>query len=271
MGTLSCLKSKQPLLWLCVCLGLCAVPLPGAPETPAERGLAIMTEAQRRDTGWGDLTADLTMLLRDREGQESKRLLRLRLLEGRDDDHKTLLLFDHPTDVKGTVLLTHAHRGREDDQWLYLPALKRVKRIVAAQKAGAFMGSEFAYEDISGQSLARYTYKYVRDEVYEGLDCFVIERYPVDKDSGYTRQVAWVDKTAYRLWKVEYYDRRPALLKTLTMSQYAPYLGQYWRPGALRMENHQSGKSTLLLLTNYRFRTGLRDSDFHPSVLEQAQ
>src|SRR5262249_11881470 len=161
----------------------------------------------------------------NQEGQESKRLLRLRILEGSEDGNKTLLMFDYPTDVKGTVLLTQAHKGRDDDQWLYLPALKRVKRIVAAQKAGSFMGREFAYEDISGQEIARYTYRYVRDEVYEGLDCFVIERYPVDPHSGYTRQVAWLDKAAYRLRKVEYYDRKPALLKTLTMSQYESYLG----------------------------------------------
>jgi hypothetical protein len=267
----SFLTPERALLALLVWLGLCAGPLPGDADTPEERGLALMTEADRRDTGWGDLAADLTMVLSNQEGQESKRLLRLRRLEGQGDGNKTLLMFDYPTDVKGTVLLTQAHRGQEDDQWLYLPALKRVKRIVAAQKAGSFMGSEFAYEDISGQDLARYTYRYVRDEVYEGLDCFVVERFPVDKHSGYTRQVAWLDKAAYRLWKVEYYDRKPTLLKTLTMSQYAQYLGQYWRPEALRMQNHQSGKSTLLTLTNYRFRTGLRDSDFHPSALEQAR
>jgi Outer membrane lipoprotein-sorting protein len=110
----------------------------------------------------------------------------------------------------------------------------------------------------------------VRDEVYEGLDCFVVEQYPIDKTSGYTRQVVWLDKAEYRLWKVEYYDRKSALLKTLTMSQYEQYFDRYWRHGAMRMQNHQSGKSTLLTLTNYRLRTGMRASDFHPSVLEQA-
>jgi len=270
MATPSFLKPKRPVLLLIACLGLGAVPLTGYPDTPAERGLAIVTEADRRDAGWGSLSADLTMVLSNQAGQQSKRLLRLRLLAGQDDGNKTLLMFDHPTDVKGTVLLTHAHKGHDDDQWLYLPALKRVKRIVAAQKAGSFMGSEFAYEDISGQEIARYTYRYLRDDIYEGLDCFVVERYPVDKNSGYTRQVAWLDKAEYRLWKVEYYDRKPALLKTLTMSQYAPYLSRYWRPGEMRMQNHQSGKSTLLTLTNYHLRTGLRDSDFHPGVLDQA-
>ena len=262
--------SRRSLLGLALyLLGLCLPQHSSQADTAEERGLAIVTEADRRDTGWGDANANLTMVLRNQAGQESTRVLRVRFLEGAGDGHKSLVLFDHPTDVKGTALLTHAHKGQDDDQWLYLPALKRVKRIAAAQKAGSFMGSEFAYEDISGQEIARYTYKYLRDETSIGLDCFVVERYPVDQNSGYTRQVAWLDKAEHRLWKVEYYDRKQALLKTLTLGQYEQYLDRYWRPGEMVMQNHQSGKSTLLTFTNYRLRTGLRVSDFHPSGLDQ--
>ncbi len=87
------------------------------------------------------------------------------------------------------------------------------------------MGSEFAYEDISSQELEKYTYKWIRDEVYEGEDCFVTELYPVDKkNSGYTRQVNWIDKSEYRTMKVEYYDRKQSHLKTLTFKGYKKYL-----------------------------------------------
>ena len=76
------------------------------------------------------------------------------------------------------------------------------------------MGSEFAYEDISSQEVEKYTYKYLRDETIDGQDCFVIERYPVYKHSGYTRMVTWVDKKMYQPIKIEFFDRKKSLLKT---------------------------------------------------------
>ena len=93
----------------------------------------------------------------------------------------SLVIFDTPADVKGTAFLSHTKKAGSDDQWLYLPALKRVKRIASSNQAGPFMGSEFAYEDISSQELEKYTYKYLRNEDYGGLDCFVVEYDPVDR------------------------------------------------------------------------------------------
>ena len=231
-------------------------------ETAEEKGLAIAREADRRGDGFNDFVADMEMTLRNKQGEETKRKIRIRTLEVASDGDKSLSIFDDPPDVAGTAMLTFSHKTQPDDQWLYLPALKRVKRIASNNKSGPFMGSEFAYEDIGSQEVEKYTYKYLRDEKCNGMDCVVFERYPVDKNSGYTRQIVWLDKQEYRQQKIEYYDRKNALLKTFTAPEYRRFLENHWRPMEIFMENHQTGKSTRLFWKNYRFRTGLKDKDF---------
>jgi outer membrane lipoprotein-sorting protein len=241
-------------------------------ETVESKGLAIATEADRRDSGYGDTTANMLMILRNRHGQESKRKMRYRTLEVKGDGDKSLTIFDSPKDVKGTAFLNYTHKVGDDEQWLYLPALKRVKRISSRNKSGAFMGSEFAYEDITSQEIEKYTYKWLRDESYDAKECFVVERYPVDKkNSGYSRQVTWLDKEEYRTLKVDYYDRKNSHLKTLTLSDHKKYNDSFWRPSLMNMVNHQTGKSTELQFSNYLFDVGLSDSDFNKNSLKRSK
>ena len=141
--------------------------------TPEERGLEIATEVDRRDTGWHDMKATMTMLLRNKHGEESLRYMRSKSLEVDNDGDKSLIVFDKPRDVKGTALLSYSHQIKADDQWLYLPALKRVKRISSRNKSGPFMGSEFAYEDLSSQEIEKYSYKYVKDDQLDGKATFL--------------------------------------------------------------------------------------------------
>ncbi len=258
------------LAFLCCIL---LAPSPGtAQDDAALKGLNIASEADKRDDGFADFTANMRMLLKNRHGQESRREIRIKTLEVKGDGDKALSIFDTPRDVKGTAFLTFSHKTKDDDQWLYLPALKRVKRISSRNKSGSFMGSEFAYEDIASQEIEKYTYKWLRDEKYNNRDCFVLARFPVDKkNSGYTRQETWLDKDEYRVWKVDYYDRKNSLLKTLTISDYQQYMGQYWRAGTMAIVNHQNGKTTTLNWTNYKFRTGLKDRDFNKNSLKRAR
>jgi len=260
------MKQIPPLLLLL--LSCCGTAMA---VTPEEQGLEIAAEADRRDTGFGDFTSSVKMILRNRQGQESTREIRSRTLEVADDGDKSMTIFDAPGDVKGTALLTFTHKTGPDDQWLYLPALKRVKRIASDNKSGPFMGSEFAYEDIASQEIEKYTYRFLRDDVYDGMDVFVFERYPVDEKSGYTRQVIWMDKEYYKERKVEFYDRKDVLLKTLVFTDYHQYLDQYWRAHDMYMENHQTGKSTRLLQSDFQFRTGLTDRDFDKNALKRAR
>ena len=235
------------------------------------RGLQIATEADQRDTGFIDSTANMTMLLKNKQGQTSNRKVRVKTLEVNGDGDKSLSIFDTPADIKGTASLTYSHALKPDDQWLYLPALKRVKRISSKNKSGPFMGSEFAYEDISSQEIDKYTYKYIKDDTYNGIDCFVIERSPAYKYSGYTRQLVWVNKKEYRPEKVDFYDRKNTLLKTLSYSSYQQYLNKFWRADIMNMVNHQTGKSTTLTWSNYKFKTGLTDKDFSRNSLKRAK
>ena len=211
------------------------------------------------------------MILRNKRGDESRRKLRVKTLEKQGDGDMSLTIFDTPRDQKGTALLTHTHKDRSDDQWLYLPALKRVKKIASKNKSGPFVGSEFAFEDMSAQEVEKYKYKWLRDETLEGQECFVIERYPVDKNSGYTRHVAWIDKAEYRTIQVEFYDRKKSLLKTLKMTEYAKFKDKFWQPLNLSMQNHQTGKSTELLMSNVSYQTGLKESDFSKNSLKRAR
>ena len=256
------------LRWLLILLSL---PFSVQGGTPQQRGLEIATEAERRDSGFHDSTASMKMLLRNKQGQESTRDIRVRTLEQVDDGDKSLTIFDQPADVKGTAFLSFTHKTGPDDQWLYLPALKRVKRISSRNKSGPFMGSEFAYEDISSQELEKYTYKYLRDEMFQGMDCFVIERDPVDEYSGYTRQVVWIDKAEYRPQQIVYYDRKNAKLKTLVFSDYRQYLDTYWRAHVMEMENHQTGKSTRLIWSDYQFQIGQTERDFDRNSLKRVK
>ena len=120
---------KQQILSMMVCLSLLLFPLVAPAETPEEKGLAIAKEADRRDEGFGDSTSNMLMILKNRHGQESIRKIRTRTLEVKGDGDKSLSIFDNPRDVKGTAFLTFSHKKGDDDQWLYLPALKRVKRL----------------------------------------------------------------------------------------------------------------------------------------------
>lgn len=255
-------------LMLCVALLL---PSFTYAETPEEKGLAIALEADKRDTGWVDNTADLLMTLRNAQGQESIREIRIKTLEVSGDGDKSLSIFDTPNDVKGTAFLSFTHALTPDDQWLYLPALKRVKRISSSNKSGPFMGSEFAYEDISSTEVEKYTYKWLRDETLNEHETFVIERFPQYKHSGYTRQIVWLDKTMYQPVKVEFYDRKDTLLKTLTLKGYAQYLDTFWRVHTMEMINHQSKKSTTLVWENYQFKSGLTDRDFNKNALKRVR
>ncbi len=238
-------------------------------ETPEEKGLRIAQDASERDDGFGDFTAVMTMVLRDRHGRESVRQMRVKVLEAQGDGDKSLFVFDQPRDVQGTALLTHAHVNAPDDQWLYLPALKRVKRINAARRSGSFMGSEFSYEDMSSSEVEEYVYTYLRDEACGQLTCTVTEQVPLDRRSGYSRKIVWRDADELRTWKMELYDRKDSHLKTLTFENYRQYAGRYWRAEEQTMENHLTGASTVLQWNELSFGNDLQDSEFTRPALRR--
>jgi hypothetical protein len=241
-------------------------------QADLKSGLEIVSEYKLRDSGFLSLSVDMKMELINARGQTSVRFLRSRALEPDDGvvSEKRLLIFDKPLDVKGTVLLTSSYIDRADDQWLYLPAVKRVKRITSNNKTGPFVGSEFSYEDLSAFSVNKYDYKFLKtSECGISESCFEIERIPKEADTGYTRQIIWIDRDKYRLWKVEYYDRKNQLLKVLDLNDYEKHLDRFWRAGLMTMTNVQTSKKTILTWSDYQFGINDRAQDFNPNQISK--
>lgn len=275
----SAMSLKAPAAAATTALLVALAALPAAPparaETPEARGLAIAQEADRRDLGFGDYTVEGEMALRDKSGRESRRKFESMVLERPDPGLGDLgiIIFSRPRDIRGTALLTHANiEPKDDDQWLFLPAVKRVKRISSSNRTGKFVSSEFSYEDLGSQEVADYGHKWLRDEpcpTDAALNCFVVETVPKNPKSGYSSRVTWIDAKEYRAQRIEFYNRRGDHEKTLTFEGYHQYLGKYWRADLMRMVNVQTGKQTDLIWSDYRFHAGLKESDFNAQRLPQ--
>jgi len=260
---------KNMKLIICITLLLLSSSLNA--ETSEEKGLAIAKEIKARDLGWGNSQSEMVMTLRTRKGQEIVRQMRSKAFEVDGDGDKALTIFDTPLDVKGTSFLSFSHISGNDDQWIYLPALKRVKRIASKNKSGPFLGSEFAFEDLSSFEVEKFNFNYLGEGELNGQTMFMISMDPVDKYSGYTKANAWVDTEHYRVHKIDFYDRRDTLLKTLTISDYKLYKDKYWRADKQNMTNHKTGKSTDIVIKNLEFDVGLKESDFNENRLKRAR
>lgn len=234
---------------------------------PTTKGHTIAKETEKRDAGFKDYIAQAEMVLKQNNKELSRRAFSSKVLEVEGDGDHSVNVFSSPKDVAGTAILIHAHGLTPDDQWLYLPAVKRVKRISTRSKSGPFVGSEFAYEDISTWVPEKYTYKFLQQETFNGNDCFKVENTPAYPDSGYSKLHEWVDAKIFRPRKIDYYDRKGELLKTLNFEDYQLYQGNYWRPSKMVMVNHQTGRSTELLWKDYQFATGLVAGDIVQSKL----
>ena len=263
--------SRPALMLSGLLLAMLAWPAGLAAESAEEAGLRIATEARERQKGFGNFVASMTMTLRNKRGQESHREVRLKVIEVEGDGDRTMFVFDRPRDVRGTAFLVHAHKQEADDQWLYLPALKRVKRISSSNQSGSFMGSEFSYEDMGTVEIEKFTHRLLRDEACGDLQCAVLERVPVSKDSGYSRQLVWLDREELRTMQIRFFDRRDAHLKTMVVEGYKQYLDRFWRSSRIAMTNHLTGKSTLLVWSGYEFGADLDLGDFTRTALKRAR
>jgi len=261
-------------------LALLVVSVPALAETDVEKGYKIAARSDRSDRGFADSESTATMILRNAQGQESKRVLLQRIKEVPDENFgdKSVIVFESPADVDGTALLSHAKILDPDDQWLYLPALKRVKRISSKNKSGPFVGSEFAFEDFTAQEQGKFDYKFLREEPCghdASVTCDVVERYPKYEFSGYTRQVTWIDQKDYQVHQIDFYDRKDALLKTLTFTDYKSYKtagnDNVWRAHKLVMKNHLTGKSSDFIFGDFKFDLNLNDNDFEKGVLKRVR
>ncbi|WP_241819170.1 outer membrane lipoprotein-sorting protein [Enterovibrio norvegicus] len=238
----------------------------------AEKGREIAEKMDQSYSGYGTSSADGEMILYlgNREVKRSFRSLTLEDL-GNTPSEYNVLVFESPGDMRGIALLTHARTEPDDDhQWLYLPAASRTKRISSSNVSGKFVSSEFSYEDLAKQELDEYTYKWLKTEPCPDseLTCEVIESYPMNENSGYSKRVIWVDTEHNRAQKVIFHNRRGVHEKTLLLSDYTlPDKGR-WRPLNLDMTNELNGRRTVMVWSNYQFGEPLNKNDFRSQRLQ---
>ncbi|MDH4944331.1 outer membrane lipoprotein-sorting protein [Sulfurimonas sp. C5] len=229
--------------------------------------LDVAKKSEAAMSGFQDSSSEMTMTLINANNQKRERKMKMIVLE-QDKGDKSLMTFISPADVKGTKFLNYEHVNKDDEQWLYLPALKRVKRIASKSKSGSFMGSEFSYEDLSSFSIDKFIFLGDAKVVtLDGEKLYEVQRKPKSEYSGYTKQISWVDQKTYLIKKVDYYDRKHELLKTAYFEDYKKISG-VWRVGKMRMVNHQNDKKTILVWKNEKIKTGLKEKNFHKRVLK---
>ena len=246
---------RKSILLLCLSVGLLA-----------QSGQEVAKRAYEQISGYQSSISTTTMLLKNAEEDENLRKLEMKKLEGEDGD-RSLLVFLYPNDLKDTKLLSYEVIGGDDKQWLYLPALKRVKRISSRNKSGSFIASEFSYEDISSQNYKNYIYPEDATVVTkDGVQYFKVMRLPKDRHSGYSKQIIYIDtkKTLARFG--EYFDKQGRLLKKIFFSDYVLLDGVY-RVHKIVIKNVQNQKESILTWESDAIKAGLGKKDFSKRVL----
>jgi hypothetical protein len=231
------------------------------PADPAITGEEIEIRQDKMQSGYIGETRSMTLTLVNAQGEESVRKVDFEGFEGSSRRDKTVLRFTYPADLKGTALLTHEQGGGDDDQWLYLPSIKRVKRIASSNQSGSFMGSEFAYEDLVVRQIDKYTSRYLGDEEIDGKDCYVIERTPKNKNSGYSKVIRWRMKSNLQELKTDYFDRKGELLKQRTMEGHR-LLDGFWRVKKIAVKNVQTNKYSTLTFDAVKVKLNLLEHQF---------
>ncbi|MCG8306674.1 MAG: outer membrane lipoprotein-sorting protein [Cytophagales bacterium] len=186
-------------------------------------------------------------------------------------DKKTIMFFLYPGDVKGTGFLTwdYDEIGKDDDKWLYLPAMKKTRRISGASaKKDYFMGTDFTYDDMGSRNVDEDTHKLLREETMEGHKCWVVESTSKDKRDIYSKKISWIHQDCLIALKVEYYDKLAKLHRELKLSNIKKVDG-FWVAHQLHMTNVQTNHQTILTIENPKYNIDINESLFTVAKLEQ--
>ncbi len=250
---------------------LLAVVALAGPAPAADPSALDVMKKQREVHRVKDEEERQTLKLVSKSGASKERKLVRYLLSGGGDLDKILVRFLAPRDVENTGLLTWEGKDGNDDQWLYLPAVKRPKRIAASGKKNRFMGTDFAYEDLRPENVAVNRYALVGSEAIDGADCFVIDATPATErqaaDSGYSRRRIWVRKDTLVTVKREYYDKQAKLEKVEHHRKQVNVTGAVWRANEVEMHDVQNGTRTVITVETRVVNKGLKDDFFTETEL----
>ncbi len=223
-----------------------------------------------------DSVADATFTLINKEGQERvRKTFGTSKLEANGIDNMRMTRFMSPPDVKGTVSLLIEHSEKDDDMWIYLPALKKVRRLVSSDKKTSFVGTDFSYGDVIGFKVKEWNYKLLKEEAVDGQPCYVIESTPksdeVKSNTGYSKRVAWLRKDSLMTVKSDFYDEQGEMLKTETFSDIRQMDAKRGKWQAMRMEasNVQTGHRTVIQFENFKANQNVKDDYFTTRYMEK--
>lgn len=238
-------------------------------ETPEAKGLRLANEIEKKNNGFVGESSSMKLVLIDAHGTKTVREMKGRVMEVQGEGDKSLSTFLNPRDVKGTKMLTWSHKNDDDNQWLYLPSLRRVKRISSRNKSSSFMGSEFSYEDLGSQEVEKYTHKFLKNGKIDGKKIWVMERVP-KKKSGYSKQVLYISPKYHGAIKSEYFDRKGELLKVAAFSDYKLFKvngKNMWRAGKIHMKNVQTQKQSIFSVSSRKLGVSFRKDEFDKKSL----
>ncbi len=230
------------------------------PANAQINGQQVMEKVYNNPSG-NDTQGTLTMTLTNNRGEQRVRTLNQFILDDGKMEKK-IMFFVSPADVKGTSFMNWSYTdGRSDDQWIYLPALKRTKRISSKGKSDYFMGSDFTYDDLGDRHPNQDEHKLLREETVDGKACYVVESTPKEDDYMYSKTITWVMKDNYLGLKREFYDDRDKLLKTLTIKKFDKVDG-FWTILETEMHNVQKDHKTNMKFTDVKKNKGIPNSKF---------
>lgn len=241
----------------------------------AENALEIVDKAQKSSKLKGS-EAVSTMTIIDGKGRKRiRKIAMITKLYDKGDTEKKLTRFLSPADVKGTGLLTYDYEKKDDDMWLFMPALRKSRRIVSSEKSKNFMGSEFSYADMSPPNLDDFTFKILGEENVQGVPCWKIEATPknskIADENGFSKRISFIGKLDFVLRKAIYFDLEGTLLKemnVLEIKELDKKNGKY-RPVHMVMENKQNKRKSILKIDKIVLNEKVKDDYFTKRYLER--
>ncbi|RKY03475.1 outer membrane lipoprotein-sorting protein [Candidatus Poribacteria bacterium] len=227
---------------------------------PELTGEEVMRRVKGRDDG-EDMIADTTMKLINKRGQVRVRKVRM-FRKDYEDGVRKIIFFLAPADVKGTAFLSWDPSEGEGAQWIYIPALRKVRRIASSRRGDYFMGTDFTYEDLGEWRVEDYRHKLIGEEVVDGHKCYVVESVPKEKGkSVYGRKVAWVREDIWMIVRADFYDKKGRFIKRMTVPRVEKVNG-IWTAMELRMDNERKRHKTIILIEDVKYNTGIPDDMF---------
>jgi outer membrane lipoprotein-sorting protein len=256
-------------------VSLMAMGLMSLSVSAEENAREIMKKSQDAMTVAGSESIN-TLIISDGKGNERvRKFSSAQKADAAGKVTKMVMRFLEPADVKGTGILTFDYEDKNDDMWLYMPALRKVRRIVSREKTKSFMGSEFSNADITKPQVSDYSYRLLNTENVGDIECWKIEMTPSSEEvrdaSGYSKKIGWVGKSDYTTRKTEFYDLNGALVKVMKTDKVRllDEKSKKYQPVDISMENVQNGRSSRFLIKKVIFNPGVKDEYFSTDYLQK--